>query len=144
MNSACFAGRLGRDAETKQTNNSSVTNFPIAVDVGWGDNKRTLWVSAAMWGERGEKVAQYLTKGTAVTVVGDVDLRQYEKRDGTAGAELTLNVQRLTLQGSREGGRDKSESPTSRSGDGAPPSSSPGRQEPAMGSDFEPDEALPF
>ncbi len=132
MNTGIFAGRIGRDAETRQANGQSVTNFSVAVDVGFGDKKRTLWIGAAMWGERGEKVARYLTKGTAVTISGDVDLRQYDKKDGSAGAEITLNVQRLTLQGSR-----------GESGDGAAPAP---RQEKAKPSgEFDDDGSdLPF
>lgn len=145
MNTGIFAGRIGRDAETRQANGQSVTNFSVAVDVGFGDKKRTLWIGAAMWGERGEKVARYLTKGTAVTISGDVDLRQYDKKDGSAGAEITLNVQRLTLQGSRDGGSQggqggSQESQERRSGGGQPPSSGAA----ASGSDFEPDTDIPF
>lgn len=100
MNYAHFAGRLGRDADLKHTpNGQTVANFALAVDAGWGDNKQTLWIDCAVWGERAEKLAPYLTKGKPVTVSGDVGLRQFEKRDGTAGASLTLNVVRVTLQG---------------------------------------------
>lgn len=101
MNSAQFAGYLGRNADLRQGDQpaKSVCNFSIAVKTGWGDRESTLWVSCALWGPRAEKLATYLTKGSAVTVSGDVDLRQYDKKDGTRGAEITLNVQRVTLQG---------------------------------------------
>ena len=108
MNQVIVAGRLGRDADLKPRSgdstrgNGSVCNFSVAVDVGFGDKKKTLWIACAIWGERAEKLAPYLTKGTAVTVVGDFDLRQYEKKDKTAGAEITCNVQRITLQGGGE------------------------------------------
>ena len=148
MNLATFAGRIGRDAEVRQTNKDSVTGFSLAVDVGYGDSKRTLWVACSMWGTRGEKVAPYLTKGSSVTVSGDVDIRQYDGKDGTPKAELTLNVQRLTLQGSKDASRD------SRGGEGVTPSSSPSRQEKtpqqrerekaAAGDDFSPDSDIPF
>jgi single-strand DNA-binding protein len=101
MNQGQFAGFLGRDAETKQIKDTTVTNFSVAVSTGWGDKKSTLWVSCALWGERGQKLEQYLTKGTAVSVAGDVDVRAYSAKDGSPKAEITCNVQRLTLQGSR-------------------------------------------
>ncbi len=106
MNYGTFAGRLGRGADLRQGDSpsKSVANFSVAVNVGFGEKKRTLWVGCALWGERAEKLAQYLTKGTAVTVSGDVDLRTYDKKDGTSGAEITCNVQRLTLQGGGERG----------------------------------------
>lgn len=103
MNYAHFAGRIGRDADLRHTQDGkAVLNFALAVDTGYGDRKETLWVDCALWGERGEKLAQYLTKGKAVTVSGDVGLRTFDKRDGSHGASLTCNVQRLTLQGGGE------------------------------------------
>lgn len=103
MNYGHFAGRLGRDADRRATpNGKSVCNFSIGVDIGWGENKKTLWVGCALWGERGENLAQYLTKGTAVAVAGEIDIRMYETKDGSTKAELTCNVQKVTLLGSGE------------------------------------------
>lgn len=107
MNHGTFAGYLGRDAEVKTVGQNKVCNFSVAVATGWGDKKSTLWVSCGLWGERGEKLAQYLTKGSAVTVSGDVDVRAYSAKDGTAKAEITCNVQRVTLQGGRERSDDE-------------------------------------
>lgn len=115
MNHGTFSGYLGRDAETKTVGQNTVTNFSLAVSTGWGDKKSTLWVGCAIWGERGVKLEQYLTKGSAVSVAGDVDVRAYSAKDGTAKAEMTCNVQRVTLMG----GRDKGESGSS--GDRDPP-----------------------
>jgi single-strand DNA-binding protein len=105
MNTGTFAGYIGRDAETKQLpSGQSVTNFSLAISTGWGDKKSTLWVGCALWGERGEKLCQYLTKGSAVSVSGDVDVRAYKSKDGEAKAEMTCNVQRVTLQGGGDRG----------------------------------------
>lgn len=102
MNTAIFAGRLGRDAELRATpSGKSVLNFSLAVDIGFGDKKETLWVDCSMWGERADKIAPYLTKGKSITAGGDVGLRQWESQ-GKSGAAITLNVQRLTLQGGGE------------------------------------------
>lgn len=100
MNLGIFSGHLGRDAELRDANGSPVANFALGVNVGFGDKKETLWVDCSMWGERATKVAPFLRKGRPVSVSGDVSLRQFCKRDGTAGAAMALNVQRLTLQGS--------------------------------------------
>jgi single-stranded DNA-binding protein len=63
-----------------------------------------LWIDCALWGKRAEALAQYLVKGTPVTVCGDVDIRTYTKTDGTAGAALTCRVDKLTFGGKSEGG----------------------------------------
>ena len=54
-------GRLGRDSELKFTpNGKPLVKWSMAVDVGWGDNKSTQWLRCTMWGERGQKIQQYL------------------------------------------------------------------------------------
>ena len=110
MNNCTFAGRLGRDAETRHTSGgNSVTSFALAVDeyAGKGE-RRTLWIDCAMWGERGDKLAGYLTKGTAVAVSGQAGIRTYES-NGETRASLTLRVQDVTLLGNKQDGHSGSQ-----------------------------------
>lgn len=111
MNHGTFAGRIGRDGEMRATpNGKEVCNFSVGVSVGYGEKKETLWVDCALWGERAKKLAPYLTKGTAITVSGDVSVRTYDGKDGTK-AVLALNVQGLTLQGSPENRKESDKRP---------------------------------
>ena len=109
MNTGTFSGRLGRDAELRATGSGKdVCSFSLGVNVGWGDKKETLWVDCTLWGERGKKIAQYLTKGTIASVSGDIGVRTYEsKKDGKTVAVMTCNVQQLTLLGGGEKQSDK-------------------------------------
>jgi len=98
INVCTFSGRLGKDAETRYTpSQKAITNFSVAVDIGWGEKKRTMWLNCGLWGERGEKIAQYLTKGLAVTVTGDIELREYES-NGAMKQSLSLNVRDVDIQ----------------------------------------------
>lgn len=101
MSFVTICGRLGRDAELKQgaEPSKSVCNFSVAEDIGYGDNKRTQWWRCALWGTRAEKIAQYLTKGTPVTVFGNPELREFDKKDGTRGSELNVRVTDVVMQG---------------------------------------------
>jgi single-strand DNA-binding protein len=116
MKSITIAGRIGKDAETRTTQGGDqVTGFTVAVDEGFGDKKRTLWFDVAFWGKRGAAVAQYLTKGSSVTVTGDLSTREYEGK-----TYLTIRAHDLTLQGGKSsGGYDQSPG----SGAGGRPSS---------------------
>lgn len=71
--------RLGRDAELKTTTSGkAVCEFTGAYDIGYGDNKHPQWVKCSLWGDRGAKVAQYLTKGSQVVVtLDDLKSRAY-------------------------------------------------------------------
>lgn len=103
MNQAFFVGRLGRDAELRYTGSGkAVSNFSIAVDVGWGDKKHTLWVSCALWEKAAENLTQYLTKGKQVAVSGQIDLRTYTNRSEEKQTQLTLNVKEVALCGGGE------------------------------------------
>lgn len=97
INVFTFSGRIGRDAETRHTSGGkAVTGFPVAVDVGYGDNKQTLWVDCSMWGERGEKLADYLTKGGVVTVSGEANLQTYQS-NGADKTKLACRVNDVQL-----------------------------------------------
>jgi single-strand DNA-binding protein len=112
MNKYIALARLGRDAEVRQAGQTTVANFPAAVDVGFGDNKSTLWLDCALFGKRAEgALVQYLTKGTQIVVEGEINLRQYQKQDGTHGAAVTLKVQDLTLVGGQKSQQPQRQQP---------------------------------
>lgn len=93
--------RIGKDAVTRFTQGGrAVTGFSAAFDTGWGDNKKTTWLDVSGWGERYEKVAPYLTKGSQVLVEGDIGTREHEGK-----TYLTLNLSELKLIGGKQEGQ---------------------------------------
>ena len=101
MKAITIAGRIGKDAETRNTQGGDqVTGFTVAVDEGFGDKKRTIWFDVSQWGKRGAAVAPYLKKGSSVTVTGDLSTREYEGK-----TYLTICAHDLTLQGGSTGGQ---------------------------------------
>lgn len=104
MNFATFAGRIGKDAIIKDINGDKVASFSLAVK----ERQNTLWVDCSVWGKRAEALAQYLTKGTAVTVCGPLSVRTYEGKSGFQ-AQLQVRVSELSLMG---GGQSAAPAPT--------------------------------
>ncbi len=96
MKNLTIAGRLTKDAETRDAGGSRVTGFSVAVDNWDGKTKGTMFFDASWWGDRGEKVAQYLVKGASVTVSGDLGTREHNGK-----TYLTIRVGDVTLQGSK-------------------------------------------
>ncbi|MFN7782254.1 MAG: single-stranded DNA-binding protein [Lysobacterales bacterium] len=97
MNNWNIAGRVGRDAELRRTSgDTAVLNFPVAVDQRKNGEKQTLWVDVAVWGKRGEALAEYITKGTVVALSGEAgakagnDGKIYMKLDVGMGGSVTL------------------------------------------------------
>lgn len=106
MKQICIAGRLGKDAELRRTQGGDpVLSFSVAVDDGYGQNKRTLWFDCSVWGKRGEALSQHLRKGTAVAVSGDFSTREHDGR-----TYFTVRVSEVTMQG---GGHERGSQRTS-------------------------------
>lgn len=92
-------GRLGKDAETKTLEGGKkVINFSVAVDTGWGDNKKTVWLECAKFGEN-TKIAEYLKKGTQVHVMGEPSVREWDGKDGVKNFSFQCRVNDITLCG---------------------------------------------
>lgn len=139
MNNATFAGRLGKDAVTRDVGDTTATGFSLAVDeyAGKGERK-TLWIDCTLWGQRGESVEEYLVKGTPVAVAGRIGVRTYEK-DGETHAALTLRVNELTLLGSkRDDDKPQQEAPR------RPTREQPPTRKPARSDEPFPDDDIPF
>ncbi|QDP46609.1 MAG: putative single-stranded DNA-binding protein [Prokaryotic dsDNA virus sp.] len=113
MNTATFAGNVGQDPRINSVNTQngpkSVLNFSLAVQKRTKDqqgNYETLWIDCALWGDRADKLSQYITKGTKLAVSGSVDVDSYEGNNGFV-PKLTMMVNELTLQG---GGQSQGQS----------------------------------
>ena len=87
-------GNLGRDPELKEVGSSQVASFSIAARTG---KDQTTWIDCSVWGKRADTVMEYLHKGDRVTVVGSGRIRTFDKKDGSEGKSLELNVSDFTL-----------------------------------------------
>jgi len=93
-----FTGRLGKDAEVRQTANSTVAGFSVAVDVGYGDRKQTMWFDCSIWGKRAQSgLIDYLKKGQQVAISGDLSEREYEGK-----TYKQVRVDEINLMGGKQ------------------------------------------
>ena len=109
MNSITIAGGLGRDAELKYLNNGDpICNFSVADSQG--RDKGTIWWNCTLFGKRGEALAQYLTKGQSVTVVGSITEREWTDKSDTKRKSMDVRVSEISLQGGRKDAEPQEES----------------------------------
>ncbi len=101
MNTFCFTGNLGRDAEVAATRGgTSVCRFSVAVTTGFGEKQQTTWVECGLFGKRAEgKLPQHLTKGTKVAITGELSLDKWTGNDGQERTTLKVMVGSLDLLG---------------------------------------------
>lgn len=100
-NQVTLIGHLGNDPEMKYTPSGvAVTSFNVAVNKNWVDStsgekkEKTIWVRCSAWRKQAETVSQYLTKGSRVMVVGEIEqVRAYTNGKGEPGASLEITAQ---------------------------------------------------
>ncbi|MEI6285675.1 MAG: single-stranded DNA-binding protein [Bacillota bacterium] len=83
MNKVILIGNMTRDPEVRYTTGGkAVATFSIAVNSGFGDNKRTEFVPIVTWEKLAEICGNNLTKGKRILVEGRLQLREYETKEG--------------------------------------------------------------
>ncbi len=86
MNKVFLIGNLTRDPELTETpNGTAVCRFSIAVSrdyAGADGNRETDFFNITVWRGRAENCGKYLKKGNKVAVVGSLQTRSYEDKDG--------------------------------------------------------------
>lgn len=103
MNNFAVIGRIGKDAECRYTGSGKpVCGFSLAVDAGFGDNKQTLWLDCPIWGQRAEKVAEYIRKGDRFRCHGELSTREHNGK-----TYLQLRVVDFDLLGDKRSGEQR-------------------------------------
>jgi single-strand DNA-binding protein len=98
------SGRVGQDAELKSVGDTTVCSFSVAhTEKVYGPNpsEKTVWVSCNVWGERGEKLKPFITKGTYIVVEGSGGVNAYTKRTERQLPLLTAVLPPLNLEESQ-------------------------------------------
>ena len=96
MNKITLIGNLTHDPEVRSTPNGvTVCTFTIAVNRRFaqqGGEKVTDYFRINAWRQLGENCARYLAKGRKVAVVGELQARTYEGKDGATRMSLDVSA----------------------------------------------------
>ena len=94
MNKQIVIGNVCNDPETRATPSGvTVCSFNVAVDRRFKDakgNKVTDFFRVQAWRQLGEVCSKYVKKGMKVAVIGELQPRLYEAKDGTARMSLDV------------------------------------------------------
>ncbi|SEH47944.1 single-stranded DNA-binding protein [Chryseobacterium culicis] len=99
-------GRLTRDAEVRTlSNKKQVVNFSIATNENYRNKQgerieQTTFFDCSYW--ISSKVAELLTKGTLVEIIGRVYTRAWIGKDGEAHAGLNFHTSQIKLHSSNK------------------------------------------
>jgi single-strand DNA-binding protein len=113
INRVVLVGNLTRDPELRHTpSGTAVCNLRLAVNTRRKDETGQ-WVDkpnyfdVTVWGNQGERCAQYLSKGRPVAVDGRLEWREWETPEGNKRQAVDVvadTVQFLGSRGDGEGG----------------------------------------
>ena len=96
MNKIILIGNLTRDPELRSTATGvSVCSFDIAVNrrfASQGGERQTDFFRINAWRQLGETCSRYLSKGRKVAVIGELQARTYEGKDGATRMSLDVSA----------------------------------------------------
>lgn len=111
LNKAILMGRLTRAPELRYTqSNLPVVSFTIAVErnrAAQGQEKQTDFIDIVAWRKTAEFVSQWFTKGQMIVVVGSIQSRRWQDKNGnnrTSIEVLAEEVQFGETKKARESG----------------------------------------
>ena len=89
MNKVILCGNLTKDMDvkiikgkTKKSDDTIVGRFTLAVNEGYGENKKATFIPVTIFNKTVENLEEYLIKGTKVNVVGRLDINNVETEEG--------------------------------------------------------------
>ena len=89
MNKVFLCGNLTKDMEvkiikgkTKKSDDTIVGRFTLAVNEGYGENKKATFIPVTIFNKTVENLEEFLIKGTKVNVVGRLDINNVETEEG--------------------------------------------------------------
>lgn len=84
MNKLFLIGNLTKEPESGETNSGIVyCRLSIAVNRQYSrEEKETDFFNVTVWRSQAEHCLRYLTKGSKVAIVGSIQSRSYEDKDG--------------------------------------------------------------
>lgn len=96
LNKAILMGRLTRDPEMRYTqSNTPVTSFTLAIDrdrKGPNGERQTDFIDCVAWGKQAEFVKSWFAKGMMAIVVGRIQSRNWEDRNGNKRTSIEINA----------------------------------------------------
>ena len=133
MNNVNLIGRLGSDPEVKFTpSGKAVAEINLAVDDGWGENKKTAWIGVVLWGATAELAGRALRKGDRVGITGRLSQDEWEdKATGKKQRKTKVTAESMHLIGAKRE-------------DAATPAPAPKTTPPKQGEDFDTEDDIPW
>lgn len=97
-NVVVVSGRIGKAPEVKTTQSQkSVTSFSLAVDRGFGEKKKTVWLNVEAWDKTAEAIVRLTGQGKRVIVTGELDEDSWQDQQGGKRSRIKVIANRVDI-----------------------------------------------
>ena len=113
QNSVNAIGNLcDNPSEPRPAGQTVVMDFRLAINDGWGDRKKTVYIDVVVFGKAAEACFQHLTKGKQVSVSGRLEEDTWEdKKTGNRRSKIKIVAHHVGFGDKADG--QKAEKPSS-------------------------------
>jgi len=102
VNNASLIGNLVNDPEvTTLTNGTSKAKFRLAINNARRKEDPADYIDVVLFDKQAEAAAKILKKGKGVYVIGRLEARTYERKDGTKGDAVEIVAERFQILGNK-------------------------------------------
>lgn len=98
MNQVNIIGRVGGEVELRHTPaGKAVAALTLAVDDGFGENKKTAWIGVTLWGATAECAHKYVRKGDRLGISGRLSQEEWEDKAGKKQRKTKVTCESMDL-----------------------------------------------
>lgn len=118
MNKAILIGRITKDLSPRQVKAGNGTiscvQFTVAVDRRFKDkdgNRQADFINCVAWRQQADFIAKYFSKGSKIAIVGTLQSRSYDDKDGKKVYVVEVLVEEADFVESKNGGNAPQQKP---------------------------------
>lgn len=105
INNVVLMGRLTAAPELKTTQSGiSTVRFSVAVERRYNkqvEEKQTDFIDCVAWRQTAEFISKYFNKGSMIALVGSIQTRSYEDKNGNKRKAVEVQVENVSFCGSK-------------------------------------------
>lgn len=107
LNIAVLEGRLVQDPELKKSpSDVSVCNFIVAVKRKYSKDT-TDFIDVVAWRQNAEYLSKYFSKGDMVSVVGSIQVRSWEDKNGNKRRSVEVKADEVSAYSTSKGSSER-------------------------------------
>ena len=117
VNKVILIGRIGKEPELKELENSTLLKFSLATGESYKSKKTdqweqsTEWHNIVVWGPRAQGLSKILRKGEPLYIEGKITTRSWEGNDGVKRYMTEIIARDVKLLGSKSSSGQEQNAP---------------------------------